>query len=71
VELSNDQGALRITVAHWLTPDERLIHGVGLTPDVVLVLTDEDVENDLDPQWDRAIELINENAGTTGTGGQD
>jgi len=71
VELSNGQGALRITVAHWVTPDERLIHGVGLAPDVVLVLTDEDVENDLDPQLDRAIELINENAGTTGTGGQD
>ncbi len=69
VSLSNDQGALRITVAHFLTPDERLIHGVGLTPEVVVVLTDEDFDNDLDPQLDRAIELINENAGTAG--GQD
>jgi len=65
VALSNDQGALRITVAHWLTPDERLIHGVGLTPDVAVELTDEDFENELDPQLDAAIDLINENAATT------
>jgi len=64
VALSNEQGALRVTVAHWLTPDERLIHGIGLTPDVVVGLTDEDFEQGLDPQLDSAIELVNENAGT-------
>jgi carboxyl-terminal processing protease len=68
VTLSNNQGALRITVAHWLTPDERLIHGVGLTPDVAVELTDEDFENELDPQLDAAIELINGNAATSGVG---
>ncbi|MEX2142956.1 MAG: S41 family peptidase [Anaerolineales bacterium] len=62
VALSGGQGALRITVAHWLTPDERLIHGVGLTPDVEVMLSEEDSEAERDPQLDRAIELINENS---------
>ncbi len=33
IPLSNDQGAVRITIARWLTPDERQIHQVGLEPD--------------------------------------
>jgi carboxyl-terminal processing protease len=60
--LSNDQGALRITIAHWLTPNERHIDGVGLEPDVVVPLTDEDVQAQRDPQLDRAVELLNGSA---------
>ncbi len=56
--LSNDQGALRITIAHWLTPHERLIHGLGLEPDVVVELTEEDAQASRDPQLDAAIELL-------------
>jgi carboxyl-terminal processing protease len=62
IGLSNGQGALRITVAHWLTPDERLIHGIGLAPDVEVALTEEEAAAELDPQLDRAIELIIEQA---------
>jgi carboxyl-terminal processing protease len=36
VPLSNDQGAARVTIAKWLTPKERAIDHVGLTPDVVV-----------------------------------
>lgn len=57
-DLSNGQGALRITVAHWLTPDHRLIHGIGLEPDVVVALTEEDLQAQLDPQLDRAVEML-------------
>jgi carboxyl-terminal processing protease len=60
IELSNGEGALRVTIAYWYTPDNRLIHGVGLEPDYVVPLTEEDVEQELDPQLDRAIELIRE-----------
>ena len=60
--LSNDQGALRITIAHWLTPNERHIDGVGLEPDVVVPLTEEDVQAQRDPQLDRAVELLNGSA---------
>ena len=34
-ELTGEGGAFRLTIARWLTPDKRWIHGVGLTPDVV------------------------------------
>jgi carboxyl-terminal processing protease len=33
IPLDNDQGAVRVTIARWLTPNERLIHEVGLEPD--------------------------------------
>lgn len=56
--LSNGQGALRITIARWLTPDMRQIHGVGLEPDVVIELTEDDINAGLDPQLDAAIQLI-------------
>lgn len=56
--LSNNQGAVKITIAKWLTPNERLIHGIGLTPDVFVVMTEEDYNNNRDPQLDAAIKTL-------------
>lgn len=56
--LVDDQGAIKVTIAHWLTPNERQIHGVGLTPDVEVQLTEEDIKANLDPQLDKAIEIL-------------
>jgi carboxyl-terminal processing protease len=56
--LINDQGAVRITVARWLTPSGGTVAGVGLTPDVVVEITDDDVNQGRDPQLDKAIELL-------------
>ncbi len=56
--LINEQGAVRITVARWLTPSGGTVAGVGLTPDVIVEITDEDVEQDRDPQLDKAIEIL-------------
>ncbi len=58
IPLNNDQGAVKVTIARWLTPDGRLIHEVGLTPDFVVELTEEDFEASIDPQLDKAIELL-------------
>ena len=58
VPLSNDQGAARVTIAKWLTPDERAIDGVGLTPDFIIELTEDDLANELDPQLDKAVEVL-------------
>jgi carboxyl-terminal processing protease len=58
IPLSDDQGAIRVTVARWLTPNERHIHEIGLDPDYVVELTDEDIEAEQDPQLDKAIQLI-------------
>jgi carboxyl-terminal processing protease len=56
--LSNDGGAIRVTVARWYTPNDRQIAEIGLTPDVEVLLTDEDLEAGLDPQLDKAIEIL-------------
>lgn len=56
--LDNDQGAVRITVARWLTPDSRTIHEVGLTPDIEVEITEEDFSAGNDPQLDKAIEIL-------------
>ncbi|MBW8012420.1 MAG: S41 family peptidase [Chloroflexi bacterium] len=59
IVLANEWGALRVTIARWLTPNETHIQGVGLTPDIIVPdLTDEDIETENDPQLDRAIEIL-------------
>jgi carboxyl-terminal processing protease len=51
-------GSLKITVAKWLTPDGLSISDSGLTPDVEVEVTKEDIEADLDPQLAKAIETV-------------
>jgi carboxyl-terminal processing protease len=58
VPLSNNQGAARVTIARWLTPDERLIDHIGLMPDVIVEMTPEDFEAERDPQLDAAVETM-------------
>jgi carboxyl-terminal processing protease len=56
-ELSNG-AELRVTTARWFTPNDRAIHGEGLMPDFELEMTQEDMEADLDPQLERAVEYL-------------
>jgi len=56
-ELSNG-AELRVTVARWFTPNDRAIHGEGLEPDIQVDLTEDDIEAELDPQLDRAIQYL-------------
>jgi carboxyl-terminal processing protease len=58
IPLKEDQGAVRVTVARWLTPKERQIHQIGLEPDVAVELTEEDFDAKRDPQLDRAVEIL-------------
>lgn len=58
VPLSNDKGAVRVTVARWLTPKGRQIDKKGLTPDVYVQRTTEDRQAGRDPQLDAAIETL-------------
>jgi carboxyl-terminal processing protease len=54
----SDNGAVRVTIARWLTPKERLIHEIGITPDYVVPFTEEDAKAGKDPQLDKAIQLL-------------
>lgn len=58
VPLSGDNGAVRITIAKWLTPNENTIHEIGLTPDYEVEMTDEDLSAGRDPQLDKAVEVL-------------
>jgi len=58
IELDGDNGAIRVTIARWLTPDSRQINDVGLTPDVQVDYTQEDFDAGLDPQLDKAVEIM-------------
>ncbi|NQU78025.1 S41 family peptidase [Candidatus Falkowbacteria bacterium] len=57
-ETLSNGSSVKITIAKWLTPLERQIEGEGILPDVEVELTGEDYDNDLDPQMDRAMELL-------------
>lgn len=60
IPLDNNQGAVRITVARWLTPNHRQINEVGLTPDVVVELTQADLDAGIDSQLNKAIEILSQ-----------
>ena len=54
----SDDSLLRVTIALWYTPADRSIDDTGLEPDIVIERTNEQIENEEDPQIDRAIELL-------------
>ena len=58
IPLTSEDGAVRVTIARWYTPKERLIQDVGLTPDVVVEFTEADAQANLDPQLEKAIEIL-------------
>lgn len=58
LEELGDGASLKLTVANWLTPKGSHITDVGLEPDVLVEMTPEDFEKELDPQLDKALELV-------------
>ncbi len=59
-DLVDNQGAVRITVARWLTPNGKTIHKIGLTPDIAVTISDADISANRDPQLEKAIELLSQ-----------
>ncbi len=53
-----DDTALKLTVARWLGPDGEQIPLSGITPDVEVKMTDDDVKAGKDPQLDAAIRIV-------------
>ncbi len=54
----SDGSLMRVTIARWYTPKNRTIDGTGLEPDIVVEITNEEIEADQDPQLDRALQLL-------------
>lgn len=54
----SDGGMAAITSSQWLTPNQRLIQGVGLTPDIYVEYTQADFDAKRDPQLDTAVQTL-------------
>lgn len=54
----SDDSIMRVTIARWFTPEDRTIDGVGLTPDIEITVTDEELDGGEDPQLDGALEFL-------------
>jgi carboxyl-terminal processing protease len=53
-----DESVLQVTEQRFVSPSGAQLDGVGVTPDVVVDMTDDDLENDRDPQLGKGLELI-------------
>jgi carboxyl-terminal processing protease len=58
VTLVNNEGAIRVTTAKWLTPNGRQINKVGLRPDFLVEFTDSDVAAGRDAQLEKAFAVL-------------
>ncbi len=56
--LQGDAGGVHLTVAKWFTPKNRTIEKAGLTPDVIVKMTQADFDAGRDPQLDAAIKAL-------------
>ncbi len=54
-----DGSSVKITVAKWLTPEGVNINDEGITPNVEVDLTADDYGKNIDPQMDKALEILN------------
>lgn len=50
--------SLRITIAHWFTPNGKNISKEGILPNTEIKLTEDDFKANKDPQLDKAIEYL-------------
>lgn len=57
----SDGSALKVTVAKWLTPSGDFINDKGITPDIEVKLSKDDLNKNIDPQMNKALELILKN----------
>ena len=58
MDLSDDQGAVRITFARWLSPHGHSVEEEGLVPDVIVEHSPEQYRTGIDQQLDTAVELL-------------
>lgn len=59
----SDGSELRVTIAEWLTPSARQIHGKGITPDIIVEMEFDEANPDSDPQLAEAVEFLSNQNG--------
>lgn len=58
VQALKDGSSLKLTIAKWLTPKGRTIQDNGITPDIKVEISEEDIKNKRDPQLERALKEV-------------
>ncbi|HBB02841.1 TPA: hypothetical protein DCZ16_03545 [Candidatus Peregrinibacteria bacterium] len=53
-----DGSSLRVTIAKWLTPDQKNIDETGIKPDIEIKMTEDDYKNKRDPQLNEAVKYL-------------
>ena len=53
-----DGSSLRYTIAKWYSPNGANINGVGIVPDQVIEVKDEDFDKKFDRQMDEAVKYL-------------
>ncbi len=53
-----DGSSLKLTIAGWLLPSGESIDGKGISPDIEVEMTEEDIKAGRDPQLEKAIEQL-------------
>ena len=56
VNLSNGT-LLKVTTAHWYTPNGNSINNTGITPDKSVERSYEDINKNIDPQLDESLKM--------------
>lgn len=54
----SDGSLLKVTVARWLTPAGDFINEKGIKPNVEVKMTQTDLDKNLDPQFNKALEIL-------------
>lgn len=57
VEITKDT-SLKVTIARWLTPKGHNLSHDGLNPDYKVDISQKDIDNKLDPQMAKAVEIL-------------
>ena len=60
VDTLKDGSSIKISIAEWLTPNGHSINKKGITPDIEVKITEDDIKNKKDPQLEKAIETLKE-----------
>ncbi|PKL36569.1 S41 family peptidase [Candidatus Peregrinibacteria bacterium HGW-Peregrinibacteria-1] len=58
VDSFSDGSSMRMTIAKWFTPNDRSVDEVGLTPDIIVEMTEEDIKELNDAQKQAAIDYL-------------
>ncbi|OGO11287.1 MAG: hypothetical protein A2Y53_03410 [Chloroflexi bacterium RBG_16_47_49] len=60
IALLDNEGAVRVTIARWLTPNGRNVTDTGLTPDIEATISDTDAQAGVDTQLNQAVEVLSQ-----------